>query len=121
MADDHDDFAEWRGNIETRMSTLEGTVEVEARTRAQMDKDMSDMREEFRIQRNLLQALAETQSEHTTMLRELGEGYGELRGDVDYLKTGHETVMAGIQTIITLLDPSVDDASEGTVNSGTPE
>jgi hypothetical protein len=34
MADEHEDFAGWRGQIEPRVSTLEATVETEARVRA---------------------------------------------------------------------------------------
>jgi chromosome segregation ATPase len=68
MTNDLEGFPEWRDNIEARVSTLETTVETEARVRSQMDQDMSDLKIEFRAQRRLLQALAGTQSEHTATL-----------------------------------------------------
>jgi X-X-X-Leu-X-X-Gly heptad repeat protein len=128
MADDHDDFAEWRGNIESRVSTLEGTVETDARARAAMDKDMSDLKTEFRAQRTLLQALADTQSEHTTMLRDHGErltrleaGVADLQTGVADLQTGLATVAAGVQTIIGLLDRDLEGESGAGGNPDSPE
>src|SRR5215471_13802102 len=70
MTDGLEDSAQWRDEIETRVGTLEVTVETEAQVRAKMDQDMSDLKLEFRAQRGLLQALQETQSEHTAILRE---------------------------------------------------
>jgi hypothetical protein len=68
MSDDRDDLAEWRGNIESRVSTLEVTVKTQARVRAQMDRDMSDLNLKLDAQGRLLRALADTQSEHTAAL-----------------------------------------------------
>jgi chromosome segregation ATPase len=133
MADDHDDSAESTGSIESRVTTLERTVKTEARVRAQMDKDMSNLKTEFRAQRTLLQALADTQSEHTatlrdhttmlrdhtTMLRDHGERLTRLEGGVGRLEVGQaklevglSTTLAGVQTIIGLLDREIDGATE---------
>ena len=68
MSDDLDGFAEWRDNIESRVGTLEVTVKTQARVRAQMDKDMSDLSVKLDAQGRLLQALADTQSDHTAVL-----------------------------------------------------
>jgi hypothetical protein len=128
MENDHDDFAEWRGSIEYRVGTLEKSVAIQARVRAQMDQDMSELKLEFRAQRGLLQALHDTQQEHTAMLREHGESLvrlqnalGGLKTDVGGLKTdvgglqagqakleaGLATVLGGVQTIIGLLDRDI--------------
>ena len=47
MSDDLDGFAEWRDSIESRVGRLEVTVEAEARVRAQMDHDLSDLSVKF--------------------------------------------------------------------------
>ena len=75
-------FAEWRGGIEARVSTLEATVKQEAWARAKMDKDMSDLKIQFGKQDFMLKALSKTQSEHTATLREHGEMLRDLRRDV---------------------------------------
>jgi hypothetical protein len=120
MTDDSDGFAQWQDELETRVGTLEVTVSTEARARAQMDKDMSDLKLEFRAQRSMLQALHDTQSEHTAILREHGgilrehggilrEHGGILRehgGRLGRLEAGQATILAGVQTIIGLLDQS---------------
>ncbi|HVT67709.1 MAG TPA: hypothetical protein VHF26_08175 [Trebonia sp.] len=115
MANDLDGFAEWRDRIESRVSTLEATVETEARVRAQMDKDISDLSVKFGAQERLLKALRETQSDHTATLA----GHTATLADhtatlADHtarlirLEAGMQTVQAGVQTIIGLLDREID-------------
>ena len=118
MTNDLEGFAEWRDNVETRVSTLELTVATEARVRAQMDQDMSELRVEFRAQRRLLQALAQPQSdqtstlaehtatlaEHTATLAEHTARLTRLEAGQTRLEAGMTTVLDGVQTIIGLLD-----------------
>jgi acyl-coenzyme A thioesterase PaaI-like protein len=132
MANGLEGFTEWRDNMEGRVSTLEATVETEARLRAQVDKDMSDLKVEFRVQRSLLQALAGTQSEHTATLADhtatladhtatladhtatladhtarltrLEAGQARLEADMT-------TVKVGVQTIVGMLDRVIGDDS----------
>src|SRR6185437_8415124 len=68
MADDLENSGEWRDTVDARLSTLEARVDEEARLRAAMDEDLSGARAE----RKVLQALHDTQSEHTRQLREHG-------------------------------------------------
>src|SRR5215472_14203155 len=75
MANDLEDFAQWRRMIEARVGTLETKVGEHAfatrrqeELRAAMDQDMSKLQTEFRAQRGLLQALHDTQSDHTRRL-----------------------------------------------------
>jgi hypothetical protein len=112
MTDDLEDSAQWRDEIETRVGTLEVTVETEARVRAKMDQDMSDLKLEFRAQRGLLQALQETQSEHTAMLRDHGARLVRLEAGQAKLEAGQAKVLAGVQTIIGLLDKDIDQTAE---------
>ena len=121
MTNDLEGFAEWRDNIEGRVSTLEATVETEARVRGQMDQDMGDLKIEFRAQRRLLQALAGTQSEHTATLADhtatladhterlirLEAGQAKLEAGQARLEAGMTTVLGGVQTIIGLLDREI--------------
>ena len=104
MSDDLEDFAEWRDNIESRVSTLEVTVETQARVRAQMDKDMSDLSVKLDAQGRLLQALADTQSEHTAVLTDHTAVLADHTARLTRLEAGQAKVLAGVQAIIGLLD-----------------
>lgn len=114
MTDDSEGFAQWQDEIEIRVGTLEVTVSTEGRARAQMDKDMSDLKLEFRAQRSMLQALHDTQSEHTAMLREHGEILQEHGGRLGRLEAGQATILAGVQTIIGLLDKGLESGPDAT-------
>ena len=70
MNNDLEGFGQWRRTVDTRLGTLETRVAEQASLRAQMDEDMSNLKVEFRAQRRLLQALHDTQQEHTTVLSE---------------------------------------------------
>jgi chromosome segregation ATPase len=114
MSDDLGGFAEWRDSIESRMGRLEDTVETEARLRAQMDRDLSNLGVKLDAQGRLLQALADTQSEHTAILADhtarltrLEAGMERLEARTERLEAGQATVLAGVQTIIGLLDRQV--------------
>ena len=111
MSGDLEGFAKWRDSIEARVSTLEVTVETQALVRAQMDRDISDLSVKLDAQGSLLQALADTQSEHTATLADhtarltrLESGVAQLDSRVANLEAGQEKVLAGVQAIIGLLD-----------------
>jgi hypothetical protein len=99
-----------------RVDVLERRVDDEAGLRAMMDRDISEVTTRLDAQRKMLQALAETQSEHTQMLRDHGQiltQHGlvlvQLGDKVDTLAT---STAAGLQTIIGLLgrlEPGDDD------------
>ena len=104
MAGDLEDFAEWRDNIESRVSTLEVTAKTEARARASMDRDMSDLGVKMDAQGRLLRAIAETQSDHTIRLTRLEVRAERLEAGQKKLEAGQAKVLAGVQAIIGLLD-----------------
>jgi uncharacterized coiled-coil protein SlyX len=68
MNNDLEGFGQWRRTVDSRLGTLETRVAEQASLRAQMDQDMSELRVEFRAQRTLLQALHDTQQEHSATL-----------------------------------------------------
>lgn len=114
MADDLENPGEWRSTVDARLSTLEAKVEQEARLRAAMDEDLSGARAE----RKVLQALHDTQSEHTrqlkehgVQLREHGVQLKELQEGVDELRTGQQKVLVGVDSITRKLDSLIGDDS----------
>ena len=111
MSDDLEGFTEWRDSIESRVSTLEVTVQTQAYVRAQMDRDLSDLSVKLDAQGRLLQALADTQSDHTAILAEHTATLADhtarlirLEAGQAKLEAGQEKVLAGVQAIIGLLD-----------------
>jgi hypothetical protein len=101
MADDLGKDGQWRDTVDTRLDTLETKVDEQAGLRAAMDKDMGDLKVEFRAQRKLLQALHDTQQEHTAQ-------FGEVR---EQMQKGFERLHAGVDAILGLLGgkPSTSD------------
>jgi chromosome segregation ATPase len=114
-----DELAEMRNrqdSFDVRLTRLEETVRVQADLRAAMDSDISDIRQEQRAQRGMLQALATTQSEHTARLTSIEARLGNVEnrlGSVENrLGTVESTlgnVQAGVQTIIAMLDRHIAD------------
>jgi len=104
--------------FDTRLGTLETRVAEQASLRAQMDEDMSELRVEFRAQRTLLQALHDTQQEHSATLSEHGailqehgailQEHGAILRDhsaqLNDLRTGQQRIMAGVDAIREMLD-----------------
>jgi chromosome segregation ATPase len=80
MADDFEDFSQWRGGVEERLSTLEAKVETEAHLRAAMDRDMGTLSAKLGVQGKLIQAIAKTQSDHTRRLRTIDGKLGQVEG-----------------------------------------
>jgi hypothetical protein len=97
MADNLEHSDRWRDEIEGRVSMLESTVGEQARLRAVMDEDLSRLH----VERDLLQALHDTQSDHTRLLTKLGAEQEELRQE---LRTGFERVHVGVEAIRDLLN-----------------
>jgi hypothetical protein len=99
------DHAQEPRDIEARVSTLEAASDMHAvkisdhgGLLVSMDEDISKLQVEFRAQRGMLQALHDTQTEHTAQLREhtaiLSDHSAQLA-----------EIRVGVQTIIDLLTP----------------
>jgi len=97
MADDLTTLRNRQDGLEGRVAQLEVTVEREASLRATMDEDLSNNAETLKAHRALLQALHETQQEHTSTLA----------GHTATL-AGHTATLAdvriGVHAILDLLD-----------------
>ena len=101
-----DEFA----HLEQRMTRLEDRVEAESGLRAMMDLDQSRIMARLDAQDWLLQALADTQSDHTAMLSDhtarltrLEEGQQRVEEGQRRLVQTVGTVQDGIETILVLL------------------
>ncbi|HEY7261608.1 MAG TPA: hypothetical protein VH589_09020 [Trebonia sp.] len=99
MTNNLEDFAQWRRTIEARVGTLETKVGEHAFAirrqeglRAAMDEDMSKVQAEFRAQRGLLQALHDTQSDHTRRLTTIEGRLGGVEGTLHMVHTGVEAI-----------------------------
>jgi hypothetical protein len=90
-------------HLEQRVTRLEDRVDSESGLRAMMDLDQSRIMTRLDAQDRLLQALADTQSDHTARLTRLEDG--QQRAEVGQRQLGHTigTVQNGIETILTLL------------------
>jgi chromosome segregation ATPase len=122
-----DRFGERQDLFERRLGRLEDTVETQATLRAAMDKDIADVKAEQRAQRALLQAVHDTQSDHTKRLTSIEGRVGNVEtrlgnvetrlGNVETRlgqveeKLGH--VHVGVQTIIAVLDRKIDEEEAG--------
>ena len=115
MANDLEDSGQWRSAVDTRLGTLETRVDDEARLRAAMDKDMSNLKVEFRAQRKLLQALHDTQQEHTARLvtiegtlQEHTARLENVEGRLENVEGILQEVHVGVQLIHEKLDRVID-------------
>ncbi|HEY1699776.1 MAG TPA: hypothetical protein VGG75_08700 [Trebonia sp.] len=86
------------------MATVEATVTEQADLRAKMDKDQSDILDKLRAHDRSLQALHDTQSDHTRRLTRIEGDVQVLKTDVTELKTALGDVRIGVHAILDLLD-----------------
>lgn len=113
------DHAEEPRDIEARLSRLEAASDAHAAKISDhggllfsMDDDLSKIQVEFRAQRGMLQALHDTQSEHSTQLRQhtaLLDKHTVILNEHTAILSDHSGQLAeirvGVQTIIDLLTP----------------
>lgn len=113
-----EEFTEWRVGVEARLGRLEA-VSDRQEDRAEyhkgligsMDRDLSKIQVEFRAQRGMLQALHDTQTEHTRRFRKI-EGRLDgvetrldgLEGRLGNVEESLGSVKAGITAIQDKLD-----------------
>lgn len=140
MNNDLEGFGQWRRTVDGRLGTLETRVAEQASLRARMDEDMSDLKVEFRAQRTLLQALHDTQQEHsatlaehgailaqhgatlrehtvilrqhTVILREHAVILREHSTQLTELRTGQQRILAGVDAIREMLDRTLNSGNE---------
>jgi hypothetical protein len=92
MDNDLEDFTQWRGSVEERLGTLDETVKREAGLRAAMDEELTKLH----VERDLLQALHDTQQDHNGRLTNVEDRLIKVEDKL-------EVVHVGVQTIIAML------------------
>lgn len=97
--------------IEVRVTRLEKRMDEVERLRASQDRDLSDVVEKLRAQDSLLQALAETQAEHTATfarhtatLDQHTEQLTRIEARFDGLEARFGGLESGVQEIIGMLE-----------------
>lgn len=105
---DLDDFAQWRGSVDERLGSLETKVEAEAHLRAKMDSDMGKLHAEFRAQRSMLQALHDTQQDHTARLTKVEDRLVKVEDRLVSVEGTLEMVRVGVEAIHGKLDTLLD-------------
>lgn len=119
-----EEFRLFRETTEARLDRLETASGQHAAKLSEqggmlvsMDADISKIQVEFRAQRGLLQALHDTQSDHTRVLSEHTALLNQHTALLNQHTTALAEVRAGVQTIIGLLDPNVDPSAKGSNES----
>lgn len=104
--------------LQARVSAVESRLDQEASLRAMVDTDLSTVSIRLNAQHRMLIALAETQRDHTRMLREhsdLLREHSELLRDhgqrLGRLEAGLGRVEVGVHAILGLLGGGDDDGS----------
>jgi hypothetical protein len=93
MPDDLQGSEEWRHTVENRLGTLEVKVNEHSNLRAAMDEDMGNQQAKYEADRKLLQALHDTQQDHTARLQKLEAGQGEIQTELRLVHVGIDTII----------------------------
>ena len=106
MTDDLEDSSQWRASVEERLGTLEETVKREAGLRAAMDEELSKLH----VERDLLQALHNSQQDHNGRLTKVEDKLTRVENRLTRVENRLtkvedklEVVHVGVQTIIGML------------------
>jgi chromosome segregation ATPase len=104
MTDDFDGLRQRQADTEARVGKLEVTVRTEAHLRAAMDRDMSKLHAEFRAQRSMLQALHDTQQDHTRRLTRVEDRLENVEDRLENVEGTLQLVRVGVETLHAKLD-----------------
>jgi chromosome segregation ATPase len=122
-----EEFTPWQRRTEARLATLETVsdehVDKIGSQRGSLDaihSDFGEMRQQFLIQKGMLQTLHLTQNDHTAALRGLRTGQDELRlgqeglrRELTEMRVELTETRVGVQTIIDLLNSAGEEESGG--------
>ena len=100
MAGDLMNMRDRQDRLEGRVAVLESTVEQEATLRAGMDEELSGLK----VQKKMLQALIDTQSDHTKRLTRVEDRLGSVEDRLGSVEEEIGTVRIGVHAILDLLD-----------------
>jgi chromosome segregation ATPase len=111
MADDLTEIRGRQDKLDGRVAVLEATVREEASLRAKMDSDLGEMKATLIAHKHSLQALHDTQSDHTKRLTRIENKVGSIEGRVESIENRVESieqglgdVRIGVHAILDLLD-----------------
>lgn len=118
MGDEMTVLRDRQDKLEGRVTILETTVEREAALRAKMDEDQSNLTATLKAHGRSLQALHDTQQDHTRRLTRIEGRLGNVEGrlgnvevrlgnvenDLVTVKEKLDTVHIGVRAILDLLD-----------------
>jgi chromosome segregation ATPase len=117
--DDLEEIAPWRDRTEGRLATLENVAQERAGKISQHNEILIELRKDFEVQKRLMQAVREIQSDHTARLTRVEDGLTEvkadvstIKGDVAKLKRDMTETKVGVHTIIALLNREIGDVAE---------
>jgi hypothetical protein len=99
MTGDLEDSSQWRDSVESRLGTLETAAA------------------EFRAQEKLIQAVAETQSDHTSRLTRLEDVQNELRTELGRVHVGVEAIQILLKGLTANETPEDDQVSANPVDA----
>jgi predicted nuclease with TOPRIM domain len=105
MTDDFDALRQRQDQTEGRVIVLEDDARIQKRAFADMDRDASDLKVQYGKQKQMLQALADTQSDHTKRLMRLETDVSEVKTKVTRL----ETDVSEVKTKVTRLETDVSE------------
>ena len=96
MTDDLEDSSQWRASVEERLGTLDQNVNREAGLRAAMDEEISKLR----VERDLLQALDDTQQDHNGRLTKVEDRLVNVEGALQLVRVGVEAIHGKLDTLL---------------------
>jgi chromosome segregation ATPase len=108
-----DEILEIRGHLarhDQRFDELESRVEHEAGLRAMMDHDLATLNKKLDANTKLIQALRDTQKDHTRMLTRMETDVSGLKTDVSGLRidvSGLKSDVSGLKTDVSRLKSDV--------------
>ena len=104
MTDDLAEIRDRQDNLEGRVTVLEVTVEREAGLRAKMDSDLGEIKATQAAHTRSLQALHDTQSNHTRRLTRVEDRLGSVEGRLGSVEEQLADVGIGVHAILDLLN-----------------
>ncbi|HEX6451557.1 MAG TPA: hypothetical protein VF060_19095 [Trebonia sp.] len=111
MADNFDAIHERQDRTEGRVIALEDDARIRARAFADMDRDVSDLKVQYGKQKQMLQAVGDTLSDHTMRLTRLEDKVDDHTQRLTRLETrfdGLQTEMAQVKSKLGVVHTGVD-------------
>ena len=106
--DDPEEYRRWRDRTEGRLATLERVTQEHTDQLNQHGEILTELKADFAIQKALIQAVHDVQSDHTARLNRLEQDVSVLKTDLARVKVDVAEMKVGVHTIIGLLTQEID-------------